>query len=570
MNPDIELKKDLNKDNGAVSKSVRRANRRIVIALISAILMFFLLLFPDHPESFKVEHFLKLPLEWPLFVLALLYLRGKPLTLLRSILVISLGLSALLRTADIGSRLAFDRRFSPLVEWHLLGDGWNLASQQVGLVEAALFVILSIGILIGLLIALFAGLGAIGRLEGRARLGAGAISLFVLVVGGWVYWSQSPDMRDPIVQANFVPELIDRSKDMQRSIVDQQKFIAQLSVDPINQNTPPTFDALKGLDVGFVFIESYGQSFLFDEDLGPPAKARLNSMENQIRNAGLHVRSGWLTSPVRGGRSWLTHASVAGGLAITNQARYDRLIASDRVSLYSLFANAGWNSVGLVPAIREAWPEGAWYGFDRIYDFEGLNYQGEPFGWVTMPDQYTLSFFERSIRQPSEVPVMAEIALISSHAPWTPIPTPVPWDSVGDGSIFDGSSHRFGEPMTWNNRIKVREMYAKSLDYSLATVGDYLSRHGAGALFVIHGDHQPASIIAGWGKTADVPIHIVSDNPALLERLPDDIFTDGMLPDNNSLSLPMWSVRELMSTVFENPSISPSTSDTDNEIPTPE
>ncbi len=524
---------------------------RLVVALITIALLFFILLFPDHPESFSAQHFSVLPLEWPFIVLALLLVGGKSLTALRYLLVTVLGLAVLLRSADIGSRLAFDRRFSPLVEWHLLGDGWNLASQQVGLVEAGLFVAFTLAVIIGLLFALFKGLGAVGQLEGKARQCIGIVACLTLATGAALLWMPQDEKNSaPLVQASFAPELLDRSKDMQRSIIDQQKFIAELAIDPVGQSAPPAFAALAGRDVAFVFIESYGQSFLLDQDFGPAAAERLSQLERDITSAGLHSRSGWMTSPVRGGRSWLTHASFASGLEITNQARYDRLISSDRVSLYRLFAQAGWHTAGVVPAIREAWPEGAWYGFDRTYDFERMNYKGEPFGWVTMPDQYTLSAFENNIRQPSERPVMAEIALISSHAPWTPLPTLVPWESVGDGSVFDGS-HRFGEPMTWNNRIRVREMYAKSLHYSLATVGEYLERHGKGALFVIHGDHQPASIIAGWGKTADVPVHVVSDDPALLDRLPADVFTNGMMPQPTSRSVPMWSMRELMSTAFE-------------------
>ncbi len=526
---------------------------RIIVALGIIALLFFLLLFPAHPQSFTVSYFLKLPLEWPLLVLALLLFKGAALTLLRYLIVIVLALAFLLRTADIGSRLAFDRRFSPLVEWHLLGDGWNLASQQIGLVEAGLFVALVLVILAVLIYALFKGLGALGQLAGKSKTIVGSLALITLAAGSFAFWQQSPEEKNPLVQANFIPELIDRSRSMQRSVKDQQAFIVELERDSVaSTDTLPNFAALAGRDVGFVFIESYGQSFLLDEDFGPLAKERLSSIEKNITSAGLHVRSGWMTSPVRGGRSWLTHASFASGLAVTNQARFDRLIASDRESLYGLFANAGWNTVGLVPAIREAWPEGVWYGFDTIYDLHNLDYKGEPFGWVTMPDQYTLSHFENTIRQPNETPVMAEIALISSHAPWTPLPTIAPWESVGDGSIFDGS-YRFGEPMTWNNRVRVREMYAKSLDYSLTVVGEYLERHGKGALFVVHGDHQPASIIAGWGKTADVPIHIFSDDPALLERLPADVFTNGMMPSMSSESIPMWSMREMMATTFEDP-----------------
>ena len=548
---DTTITADSSINNQHPTGYARPANtrRRLAFALFTIALLFGILLFPGHPESFTSRYFAKLPLEWPLIVLALLWTRGSALTALRYLLVAVLGLLVLLRTADIGSYIAFDRRFSPMVEWHLLGDGWNLASQQVGLVEAALVIALVMAILIALAVALFIGLGAIGRLQGNARRRVSAIAAVVLVTGVAGLILQNDDAI-PSVQAGLVPELIDRSQDIQRSIADQQTFIVELENDPLSGRDAPQFAALEGLDVNFIFIESYGQSFLDDEEYGDGARARLTKIESDLASADLYVRSGWMTSSVRGGRSWLAHSSFASGLNVTNQARYDRLIASERVSLYELFSRAGWHTAGLLPAIRESWPEGVWYGFDTTYDFQAMNYAGEPFGWVTMPDQYTLSAFENNIRQPSATPVMAEIALISSHAPWTPLPRLLPWESIGDGSVFDGS-HRFGESVSWNQRALVREMYAKSLDYSLETVGEYLSLYGKGGLFVVHGDHQPASIIAGWGKTADVPIHIISDNPALLERLPADVFTNGMLPAAASRSLPMWSMREMMATVFE-------------------
>ena len=530
-------------------------DRALPAALLAVAALFGILLFPDHPESFDIKHFSRLPLEWPLIILVLVLLRGPLQTVVRWILVSLLSLAVLLRCADIGSRIAFDRRFSPLVEWHLLGDGWNLASQQIGRLEAGLFLGVLILVLAALAVALFKGLGAIGRLRGIPRVLLATLAAVALTGGTVAMFTQATNDKHRVVQASFIPEFIDRGKGMQRSIADQREFVSELEIDPLEFSDPPTFAALQGNDVVFIFIESYGQSFLLDEILGESALERLADMERRVVDAGLHVKSGWMSSSVRGGRSWLAHASFASGLEITNQARFDRLISSDRESLYSLFSNAGWRSVGILPAIREAWPEGVWYGFDEVYDFHNLNYAGEPFGWVTMPDQYTLSAFEHNIRQRSDQPVMAEIALISSHAPWTPLPKLAPWNMIGDGRLFDGS-YRFGEPMTWGDRSKVREMYAKSLDYSLATVGEYLALHGKDALFVIQGDHQPASIIAGWGKTADVPVHIVSDNPELLARFPEGIFTSGMLPDSDSASIAMWSMRTLLSAVFENRSAS--------------
>ena len=213
----------------------------------------------------------------------------------------------------------------------------------------------------------------------------------------------------------------------------------------------PTFSALASRDVLLVFVESYGRGYIDAERFTEEAHRRLASTENTLTSAGLSVKSSWLGSPVRGGRSWLAQATLQAGLEVDNQARFDRLVTSDRVSISGLFQRAGWHTVGVMPAIQLAWPEGVWYGYENIYANADLGFAGERFGYVTMPDQYTLSHFENNIRQPSDKPVMATIALLSTHAPWTPLPQKIEWDQVGDGSVFDGS-HRFGEPISWKYR----------------------------------------------------------------------------------------------------------------------
>src|SRR5215216_6889524 len=60
------------------------------------------------------------------------------------------------------------------------------------------------------------------------------------------------------------------------------------------------------------------------------------------------------------------------------------------------------------------------------------------FGLPPMPDQYTLlALHRRELARRHRPPVFAEVDLISSHAPWTRIPRLIPWEDVGDGSIFD-------------------------------------------------------------------------------------------------------------------------------------
>jgi len=546
-------------------------NPSLPMLLLAPTILFVVALLPAHPREFVPEAFARLPLELPAIVLALLALRGGASRALRWVVVAVAGLLLALRLADLGSQLAFNRPFSPLVELHLLGDGWNLASQSIGRLEAGLAVLAVVAVLVLLGVLLFRGLGSVGRLRGTARTVTGSVSVALLVLGiaamllapdetpgkaaddapapgAFARWSAVAGER---VQADIGPDIVDRVQRMQRSIDDQRAFVVELADDPLGDGSAATFDALRGLDVALVFIESYGRSFLDGERFRGGARERLASLESTVTEAGLHVKSGWLTSPIRGGRSWLAHATFASGLTVDSQARYDRLVASPRKSLNRLFGEAGWRTAGLMPAIRYAWPEGAWYGFDDTRDFPALGYAGQPFGWVTMPDQYTLAAFETLVRAPDEQPVMAEIALISSHAPWTPLTRVVPWDDIGDGSVFDGSL-RYGDTPAelFKERERVRDHFALSIDYSLEVLGGYLQRHGKGALFVVLGDHQPPSIINGWDATADVPIHIVSDDAALLARLPDALWTRGMLPADDLPSQPMRTMREALARHF--------------------
>ena len=54
----------------------------------------------------------------------------------------------------------------------------------------------------------------------------------------------------------------------------------------------------------------------------------------------------------------------------------------------------------MLPGNRRDWPEGACYGYDRIYDARNLGYQGPYFSFATMPDQYTLAAFHGPSARP--------------------------------------------------------------------------------------------------------------------------------------------------------------------------
>jgi hypothetical protein len=256
-----------------------------------------------------------------------------------------------------------------------------------------------------------------------------------------------------------------------------------------------------------------------------------------------------------GGQSWLAHATLLSGLTVGDQARYRALIASARRTLLHYAQAAGWRSVGVMPAITLAWPEADYFGYDRALTADRLGYAGLPFNWVTMPDQFTLLAFERAeLAAPERPPVFAEIALISSHAPWTPIPPLLEWDAIGDGREFDAAATAGDPPeVVWRDLDRVRGLYLEALDYSLrATTGFAARRAATGPVLVMLGDHQPAGLVAEGHGGLDVPVHVIAPEAALA-ALDGWGWTAGPIPAADAPVWPMAAFRDRFLAAFGGP-----------------
>ncbi|MDQ0137998.1 hypothetical protein J2T08_005942 [Neorhizobium galegae] len=500
---------------------------RITIAL--AIMVAILAL----PSNFSEFSELRFPLEIAGIALLASVVTGIGFSLLRWAVTLPLAAMLFLKLADIGTGAAFQRPFNPYLDLRILTDGWNLLSGAIGVTEAV--GVICAGLLAWLVIAaiLYWSLGGFRRLSGEVRRKSVLVSGAVLTVGLVGLLVQNPDRRNLGVEAHAASYLINRVTMVEESIADLARFEDELKQDPVSAG--PHFSALAGTDVVLVFVESYGRSAIEDPRYAARIGSRLTLVEKEIEAAGLQARSGWLTSPTVGGISWLAHGTLLSGLWVNNQGRYDRMVTSERTTLNNLFGTSGWRTTAVMPAITLDWPEAGYFGYDSIHAAAGLGYRGKPFNWVTMPDQFTLEAFERLERQardkPGHKPVMAEMALISSHAPWTPIPSLVPWDKVGDGAVFNAQAESGDPPsVVWADPNRVRAQYLTSIDYTLETLGSYMARYGRNTLFILLGDHQPASIVTGEGASRDVPMHIVTGNPDLLKRLDRWNWQKGMIP----------------------------------------
>jgi hypothetical protein len=190
-------------------------------------------------------------------------------------------------------------------------------------------------------------------------------------------------------------------------------------------------------------------------------------------------------------------------------------------------------------------------GFDTVLPAADLGYRGLPFNWVTMPDQFTLAALDRKLRQSDSDPaVFAQVALISSHAPWVPIPRLVPWEALGDGTIFNEMATAGDRPdVVWRDNDRVRDQYRMSITYALDTVVDYALRHADNPpLMIVLGDHQAAGFIA-LDERSEVPIHLIGP-PELLDHVADWGWTHGMIPADDAPVLPMEDMRDLLLRAF--------------------
>ena len=118
---------------------------------------------------------------------------------------------------------------------------------------------------------------------------------------------------------------------------------------------------------------------------------------------------------------------------------------------------------------------------------------------------------------------MAEFDMVSSHAPWEPVPALVDWAThrrrLGTTTARPAPATR--RTSVYEREIdRVRDDFARSIAYSLRTLVSYVETYGDDNLvLVMLGDHQPAPIISGTGAGREVPVTIVARDPAVLDRI---------------------------------------------------
>ena len=288
-----------------------------------------------------------------------------------------------------------------------------------------------------------------------------------------------------------------------------------------------------GADVFLIFLESYGAvSWDRAEFAGALAGSRAR-LEADIGETGRAVASAFVESTTFGGESWLAHISLLSGTEVRDQGTNVRLMAQERDTLVTVFGRHGYRTIAIMPGLLVGWPEGAYYGFEEIYNQQRLDYHGPPFGWWDVNDQFALARVDAiEIAPQPRQPAFVFFTTITTHAPFVPVPPYQPdWARVLTQTPYDADALDLAWS-AWPDWMNLGPSYLEALDYAFKTVGGYLRlRADRDLVMILVGDHQPPALVSGEGASWEVPVHVIANRGALLDRLVQDHrFVDGLEP----------------------------------------
>ncbi|WP_431799148.1 CDP-alcohol phosphatidyltransferase [Microbacterium kunmingense] len=484
----------------------------------------------------------RLPVE---AILVLLLVVAVPVGAFRRVAAYAFGavtvLAALVALLDLSFRGTIDRGFAATEDWRAVVNAYKVVQDVVGPITAPLLAAVVIALAV-------AAVAVVGRCvlrcarsvthfgaRGRMAVAAAATAWVILSVVG----AQHPTGA-AVAAADVTTTLVGEAVQAVESIPEQEAFERAVQDDTLaGAASDELLAGLRGKDVVVAFVESYGEVAVSGAEPMAGITRVIDDSAERLAAEGYLAQSAFLTSPTFGGVSWLAHGTLQSGAWVDTQQKYDALLSSDRMTLSRLFGDTGWRTVTVNPAHTEPWPEGeAFYGFDRMLDEQELAYDGPAFGFGRVPDQFTWQrFFDEELSR-DDAPIMAEVSLVSAHTPWTPTPRLVPWSDLGDGSIFADQLDNSPAASLWPDEQRIRADYAVAMQYSLGATLSFVETYDPDDLvLVLVGDHQPSRVVSGPDADNDVPITIVSKDPAVFERIEAWGWDAGFRP---SVDAPAW------------------------------
>lgn len=523
----------------------------ILVACGIAVLIFFNVEFNIYAQEWRF--LFRLPVE--LTVCFGLIAAGRALPFLERMstivakLILSIG--AVIHLIDVASRAIYGRAIDLVFDAAQIPHVLDLLAASMGWFLVAPICLAVLGILAtsGWLVARSSGVLSacvdyfVGF--GRPRI-VFALSLLLVtaqiadlsgILTQKAYASSAPAVKAASYHAKIVSLWLDDGKSV---VEDYRKMRGEIR-DGIT-----TLPRLKDVNVYLVFVESYGASLLERDAHRTVIESIYAEYDARFSTDGRKSVSTLLESPTYGGLSWLAHLTTTAGAWIDTNLEYRAYIRSGMDTLQTILGRTGHETALFMPGIKRYWPEGQLLKFDYLMTAQDFDYQGISFGYFGIPDQFTLERIPTL--QPEQTPRFVQVALISSHYPFRPLPPfiedrtrildPTVWkpaaDAAGSFDVEDWADPADG--------------YIAGVQYSLRAALDFTARHTTPEdLVIVMGDHQPWSVVSGNLGGRAAPIHIFSGRQDLLDCFRSDGFRTGIYPKRGDVLFGMdWMLQRLV------------------------
>ena len=509
---------------------------RLAITVLSVVLVWGVLVAPDRFFQYTPAAFARIPIEGLALMAVAVVLPAWPRRIVAAVAGILFALLTLVKLLNITFYEEIGRSFNPVFGWVNIGPAIGVVRDTIGLTRTVIaLAALGLGLLllVGAITASAIHITTVAARHRRDAVRALAALTAVWALSAGLSLQLVPGA--PVASASATGLAVTQLRDTQAALRDQRRFEKVLHRSDPEASVPASdlLTGLRGKDVVVAFVESYGQVAVQGASIAPGVNAFLRRNTASLARAGWSTQSAWLNAPGFGGVSQLAHSTLLSGLWVNTEQRYAELVGSHRFTLVNAFDKAGWRTVNDSPEDEGIWPSGTqFYHFDKIYDRDNVGYRGPAFSYSSMPDQYSLAELQRREFGPGHKPVMAEFDMVSSHTPWAPLPTMVPWDKVGNGSIFDSMPARGESPVTvWRNASTVRQSFGRSIQYSLQALTSWVAElKDPNLVLILLGDEQPGSPITGPGASHKVVVSIVAHDPSVFRQIAPWRWQDGLLP----------------------------------------
>ncbi len=521
-----------------------------VLMVLAGITVYFNIDFNIHSQMWEFQA--RLPIELAVVVLLVVSQAAlpalRPLAMGLSSAILAIG--ALLHTIDVASSAIYGRKIDLIFDAAQIPRVLDLLASSMGWVVVAPLITAASLTLIGL--ALLFGLSSnylvrqvnsflLPETARRAALACGLMVAFQVADLNGLLTNRALASSAPMIEAaSYHAKIVSLWVDGGRAIVDTYKRQRGLIRD--GETTLPR---LANTDVYLIFVESYGASILERDAHRAVIEDLYKDYGGSLEASGRGMASTLVESSTYGGLSWLAHLTTTAGAWVDSNLEYRAFIQSELDTLPQILSRGGHETALIMPGIQRYWPEGELLKFDHLVTAKDLDYRGVQFGFFGIPDQFTLERIPDL--KPKDRPSFVQVALISSHYPFRPIPpflrdrekvkTADAWATAAEDAGTFGITD-------WD---RPEDGYIAGVSYSLESAFDFAVHHTKPEdLVIILGDHQPWSVVSGNLGGRAAPIHVITGQEDILTCFLSDGYKAGLSPTNGKVLYGMdWILQRL-------------------------